>query len=155
MLKQTTSIKVEESIKKAFEFDNEMVNLYDPIAVNITKEEIPSDIYRKLKEYESHGMKLDYYDFFIGDKFCGYVAICKERKMLVSFGLCLRDKETKDSFFEDIKKVLDYEFICILNKRNERGVKWLVKMGMEKEGTDYEYGGHPFVVLKYLSKFKV
>lgn len=156
MLKETTSLKIEETIIKTFEFDDEMVNLYDPSAVDIKKEDIPADIVRKLKEYDTiPSMELKYFDFFFDDKFSGYLVINEERKLLVSFGLKDRSKESKDSFFEEIVKSLNGEFSCILHQVNQRGIKWLVKMGMSIEKENWEYDGHPYTILRYKSKFLI
>jgi hypothetical protein len=155
MLKETTQERIEESIIRSFELDNEMVDFYDPNAVNISKKDIPTDISRKLKEYdEIPSMKLKYFDFILEDKFCGYVVICEQRKLLVSFALKIRDEKTKESFFSHIKKVLNDDFLCILYQKNIRGLKWLEKNGLTNEGV-YEHDGHPMVVLKYKSKFLI
>jgi len=155
MLKETTLEKLEDSIIRSFENDDDIVDLYDPNVVGISKSGIPADISRKLKEYdEIPSMKLTCFDFYLEDKFCGYAVICEQRKLLVSFGLRNREAKTKESFFSHIKKVFNEDFLCILYSRNERGIKWLVKMGMTKEGV-YEHEGHPLVVLKYVSKFLI
>jgi hypothetical protein len=145
MLKETTSLKIEETIIKTFEFDDEMVNLYDPSAVDIKKEDILTDILRKLKEYdEIPTMKLNYFNF-----------INEERKLLVSFGLIDRSEKTKESFFSHITGLLKGDFICILPQSNIRASKWLVNMGMNIENGNYEHEGHPYNVLKFKSNFLI
>jgi len=156
MLKETTQQRIEESIIRSFELDNEIVNFYDPSAVDIKKEEIPADIVRKLQGYDKiPSMKLKYFDFILDDKFCGYVAINEERKLLVSFGLRVRDSKTKDSFFSHIRKLLGGEFSCMLHQVNQRAVKWLVKSGMVIEKDNFEFDGHPYTILRYKSKFLI
>jgi hypothetical protein len=155
MLKETTLVRIEESIIKTFENDNDIIDLYDPTAVNISKKDIPNDILKKLKEYDSvPSMKLKFFDFILDDRFCGYVVVCEQRKLLVSFGLKHRETETKNSFFTHIKRLLEDEFICIVYKNNVRSIKWLNSMGMTSE-CDIEHDGHPLTVLKYISKFKI
>lgn len=149
MLKETTLDKLEDSIIRSFELDYDMVDFYDPNIADISRSEIPKDILRKLKEYNDvPSMKLKCFDFVLEDKFCGYVVICEERKLIVSFGLRVRDTKTKESFFSHIKKLMNDDFLCIFYKRNERGLKWLTKMGMTIE-FEQEHDGHPLVVLKY------
>lgn len=129
-----------ESIRKAFEGDEEIVKLYDPTVQVSDVDQVVEDIYRKLVEYDL------LYQFKFVEVPDGY--FCYMPGTLVSFGLSkqVRTPERLTQFWEGIVEELGGTFDCMLWSRNTRGIRWLQKMGMRVD-REVEYEGNKITVL--------
>lgn len=129
-----------ESIRKAFEGDEEIVKFYDPNVEVSDVDQVVEDIYRKLVEYDL------LYQFKFVEVPDGY--FCYMPGTLVSFGLSkkVRTPERLTQFWEGIEEELGGKFDCMLWSRNTRGIRWLQKMGMRVD-REVEYEGNKITVL--------
>lgn len=128
--KSITYNQLKEAIKIGFEGDKKIVALYDPnIPVN-TIEDVQNDIYRKLKEFET----VDFVSLkgvYEKGKLVGYYV--RRSGLLISFALAcsFRTRKFLRKFFCLIKSDFEGCFMCFLWNKNERGIRFLVKHGMQ------------------------
>lgn len=114
-------------IDKAFEWDKEIIGIYDKSHKVETIDDVCKSIYNKIKnEYETAltiGVKKDGVNI-------GYFVTLN--RLLVSFGLSIeyRDREHLKQFFDIIKKHFNGTFQCVLYSYNTRGIGWLERCGM-------------------------
>lgn len=112
----------------AFEFDREVINIYDKNHKVETTSDVCENIYNKIKnEYETStivGIKKDGVNI-------GYFVTLN--RLLISFGLNIeyRDKEHLKEFFSLIKEHFAGTFQCVLYSYNLKGIGWLKRCGMK------------------------
>lgn len=125
--KEITYQELEKAVKLSFEGDKHIVKLYDPNIPVETIDHVTSDILRKVRGYD----KLIYVGVYDKNKLVGYFV--RGGGMLVSFALCVqyRIRKFKREFYKLIKSSFEGTFTCFLWTKNERGIKWLQKCGME------------------------
>jgi len=116
-----------KNIYEFFKNDSALLEYYDPTSKAKSNEEAAMEIYQKLVEHSKER------ECFFERTEIGYVFFAKE--LLISF--CVkpefRNKETLKYFGNIIKTKLGEHFNCFLFNRNERGIRFLEKMGMKKQ----------------------
>lgn len=126
------------AIYAAFEGDDEIEKYCDPNNENPTPKGVIDDVFEKLVEYETlvdgtfKTIKSN------ENKEVGFVYYFDN--VLVSFGVNknYRNKTFLKSVFEDMKDWMNGDFISYMWERNERGVRWLERCGMEKENVELD-----------------
>lgn len=122
------------AISIAYAGDNCIFRYYDQNALVESINDIVNDTYRKIEEYAPlYKDNLKCYEVYDNGSLIGYVVICKEPAMLLSFGVNkhYRSKERLETFFQGIQQQFAAEWTCALWNRNERAINWLKKCGLE------------------------
>jgi len=87
---------------------------------------------KMIAEVESE-MPMKYFEVVYQGKQIGYVTLTRELLYSFCISKSYRDKRgVLRTWWEMVKKEMDEVFICILNRRNTRAVKFLKKMGMSE-----------------------
>ncbi len=128
--KAITYKQLQEAVNVAFEGDYKIVSLYDPNIPVSSVSDVQTDIYRKLKEFETMDQMVINGVFEKG-KLIGYYV--RRNGLLISFALAcsFRTRSFLRKFFAIIKNDFNGCFMCYLWNRNERGIRWLLKNGMQ------------------------
>lgn len=147
-----------ENVKNGIEiaFQNDVKgfkNYLDPVLVKEVSD-IDTAIEEqkcKLQEFLDNGIKLYNYLVTWNDELIGFFIYRIERHtgILVSFGINTvhRTMAIVKIFFSKIKEKTGHPFYCVLWQKNDRAIKWALRMGMEGFSTIQE-SGHPLVILK-------
>lgn len=133
--KEITYKQLKEAIIISFNQDNDIIALYDPNILVNTIEEVQNDIYRKLKEFESMD-QISIKGIYEKGEIIGYYF--RRNGLLISFALAcaFRTRSFLRQFFSLIKKDFQGCFMCYLWNKNERGIRWLLKNGMQVHHRD-------------------
>lgn len=116
-----------KNIYEFFKNDSNLLEYFDPLSKAKTNEEAAMEIYQKLVEHAKEK------ECFFERTEIGYIFFAHE--LLISF--CIkpefRNKETLKYFGNIIKSKLGAHFSCFLFNKNERGIRFLEKIGMKKQ----------------------
>jgi len=125
--KEIDKRQLKSAINAGFEGDTKIVALYDPNVAVSSIDDVQSDILRKLNELD----ELKIMGVFDKNKLIGYYV--RRGGLLVSFALAcsFRTRSYLRKFFALIKEDFQGCFVCLLWNKNERGIQWLVKNGMQ------------------------
>lgn len=116
-------------IRKAFEGDDEIFSLYDPLRPDVnTLEKLVDDVSQKIIGYEQE-LNCDFVGFENG-----FFCYSTNPSMLISFGINKNHRTPLETnhFWHTIKDKIGKPFICCLWTNNVRGIKWLQKQGMKE-----------------------
>jgi hypothetical protein len=122
--------ELEKCIEIAFKDDQKLIDSYHILGngnlgdcVRDTKIKIVEESYRTA--FDWYKVLDDYNDII------GFIVISKIYNLLYSFGLNINSREIyKVRFFDELKKTFGGSFTCGLWKKNQRGLRFLEKMGM-------------------------
>lgn len=113
-------------IREFFGNDNNLLDYFDPESKASSNEEAINEIYQKLMEHSKEKdctfKRTDVGYIFYSDKLLISFCVkpeCRNRKNLAEFG-------------EFIKLELGSSFSCYLYNRNEKAIRFLEKLGLEK-----------------------
>jgi hypothetical protein len=123
-------MNIRDAVSTVFLKDLDVVGLYDPNVPVETTSDVVDSIELKLAEWcDMADCQMAYEDW-------GYVFWVGN--ILISFGISPdnRDDLHKSKLWELITKNLGDDFYCFLWTRNQRAIKWLIKMGMSSELID-------------------
>ncbi len=119
-----------KAISIAFEDDDKLIKDYH--IVGKTYEDCVNDTYNRILQ-ESKLSELYWYvvcnehDYIIG-----FLVVSLQYKILYSFGLNIKNRsQYSDIFFNKVSELMHNCFGCGLYNKNERGIKFLLRNGME------------------------
>ena len=119
-----------KGISIAFEDDDKLIKEYHIIGGNY--EDCVNDTYNRILE-ESKISEL--YTYLVTNKegyIIGFIVVSLQYQILYSFGLNIKyRKEYSEEFFNKISELLYNCFGCGLYNKNERGINFLLRNGME------------------------
>jgi len=130
--KEIDNRQLKLAISVGFDGDHKVVSLYDPNVPVSSIADVQADILRKLNELD----ELKIMGVFDKSKLIGYY-VCRGG-LLISFALSVsfRTRSYLRKFFALINAEFQGCFVCLLWTKNERGIKWLVKNGMQVAARD-------------------
>jgi hypothetical protein len=119
-----------KAISIAFEDDDKLIKDYHIIGK--TYENCVNDTYNRILE-ESKISELFWYVVCNEDGYMiGFIVVSLQYQILYSFGLNIKfRKDFSEEFFNKISELLYNCFGCGLYNKNERGIKFLLRNGME------------------------
>lgn len=119
-----------KAISIAFEDDDKLIKDYH--IVGKTHEDCVNDTYNRIIE-ESKLSEL--YWFIVCDAqgfTIGFLVVSLQYQILYSFGLNIKNRsQYSDIFFNKVSELMHNCFGCGLYNKNERGIKFLLRNGME------------------------
>lgn len=125
--KPITYPELKKAIKISFDNDSSIVALYDPNVSVRSIEDVQNNIFAKLNSVDDLELK----GIFEKGQLVGYYV--RKGGLLISFALACayRTRSYLRKFFSLIKEDFKGCFMCYLWNKNTRGIKWLMKNGME------------------------
>jgi len=128
VLKKISVSEIESLVRLSFTGDEDLIFKYHICETGL--DDCVSDTVKRIKEMAKL-QKLDYYKVVYDKKPIGFAVMCYKR--LYSFGISIyfRKSEVLKDYWQQIKGKLGNEFLCSLNAKNERGIKFLKKNGMK------------------------
>lgn len=126
--KQINNDQFKEAIREAFNADQGIYEMYCPCIIVQSTNDIVDDISNRIFNDEPDATIIGVFD---GCNLIGYYVF--KENTLISFALNVKYRTRRHlrDFFNIIKKALNENFICYLWSRNVRGIKWLMKNGMQ------------------------
>lgn len=129
--KRINKDQLREAVTIAFSGDQDLIDKYHVINGNLD-EAIKDTLYRI--EDVTNYYDLVFYKVIFNKMIIGFFTVEKNGVFLNSFGIAY--KYRKDyilkEWWELVKHKLQDDFKCILNSKNERAIKFLIKNGMRE-----------------------
>lgn len=125
--------QLKTAIEISFRDDKKIFDFYDPNIKVSSVEDIVKNISEKVATHQGLNIKGIYHK----NELIGYIVYNKVALISFSLSVKFRIRKFLREFYSIIKKELGGKFVCYLFTRNQRAIKWLSKMGMVINYSDY------------------